>query len=382
MASFSAARHTGPTAAGVLAPESTTPIHRSDRAFSGALPPPAVRFSVVMPLYNKSAYVRAAVDSVLAQSFRELELIVVDDGSTDDSTEQLRDIDDPRLRLLRQPNAGVSAARNRGIEAAQGEWVCFLDADDLWHAGYLASLAAAQQTHPTLSVVGTRYTEFVGDALPDAHAAARAPTFELIEDLPTRWRRAPAFFTSSVAVRAALLKRMQPCFPPGEAAGEDLDLWFRLGERQPIGLLHRSLVARRVGLEGSLSAAHLRACPPFVERMRARALASGVSRQQRRSTLLFVAHLVVDLARSAAASGERVEAMRWLLKAPEGMRTRRWWVALSMAACWPQKTILSFQAKVQPGYRPLAPALAPDAVRIELMRLAGDTATRAGSHRD
>lgn len=334
-----------------------------------------VRFSVVVPLYNKARYVRAAVQSVLDQSYASLELIVVDDGSTDGGCEQLRDIDDPRLIVIRQVNAGVSVARNRGIDAARGDWVCFLDADDLFHPGYLAALAAAEEIHPELSVVGTRFSEFHGDHRPQARTPAHGPTMEVIDDLPARWCAGPTFFTSSLAVRAEVLKSMQPCFPPGEHMGEDLDLWFRLAERQPFGLLHKELVARRVGLPDSLSELQLRCRPPFLERMRARALSATADRHQRRSALRFVAHVHVDLARQAAIAGERLEALQWLLQAPQGLRTRRWWVALCMVACWPGVAIHAFQKRVQPGFRPTK-AGTPPGWRMKLMRTAAEMSMR------
>ncbi len=94
-------------------------------------------FSVIIPLYNKAPYVRRAIDSVLAQTLGDWELIIVNDGSTDGSEKLAAQYDDPRIRIIHQANAGPGAARNRGVAEATGQWAAFLDADDQWMEQYL-----------------------------------------------------------------------------------------------------------------------------------------------------------------------------------------------------------------------------------------------------
>jgi glycosyltransferase involved in cell wall biosynthesis len=98
-------------------------------------------FSVVIPVYNRARVIRDAVDSVLKQSFQDFEIIVVDDGSTDNSCARIATMADPRMRLVVQKNAGASAARNRGIDLARGHFVAFLDSDDTFLPHHLEAMA-------------------------------------------------------------------------------------------------------------------------------------------------------------------------------------------------------------------------------------------------
>jgi hypothetical protein len=102
-----------------------------------------VLISVIIPLFNKGAYIDRALDAIAAQTHTDLEVVVVDDGSTDDGPDRVRRRADPRIRLVSQPNAGPGAARNRGLADIRGELVAFLDADDAWMPEYLENAAQA-----------------------------------------------------------------------------------------------------------------------------------------------------------------------------------------------------------------------------------------------
>lgn len=112
-----------------------------------------MKISVIVPLYNKAQWVLRALDSIRRQSFRNFEVIIVDDGSTDGSFELVAKIGDPRLRIIRQQNAGPGAARNRGAAEAKGDYLAFLDADDAWDPRYLERSIRILDGTPSLASV-------------------------------------------------------------------------------------------------------------------------------------------------------------------------------------------------------------------------------------
>ena len=303
-----------------------------------------MKFSVIIPLYNKAPYIRGTIDSVLAQTCQDFEIVVVDDGSTDGSADLLDTLTDPRLRVVRQPNAGVSAARNRAISMAQGQWVAFLDADDWHHPHYLASLVLAQGKHPEADIVATQYLPVEDPINVWPPMPAKPLSVELINDLPERWMKGPTFTTSSVCMRTALLQEMQPCFAVGESHGEDLDLWFRAAERSLIALIMTPLVAYRISVEGSLSLKNpTLTLPPFLARLRKRALAGTMPALKRRSALKLVANQEISMARDALASGRRLAAIRLLWSGHDATISVRWWSTAAMTVFVPGGLVRRWQ---------------------------------------
>lgn len=188
--------------------------------------------SIVIPLYNKAAYIKRALASVYAQTFTDYEVVIVDDGSTDDGPELVRRESDPRVRLLAQPNGGVSAARNTGIAAARGELVAFLDADDAWEPHYLATIMALRKRFPQAGVFGTAYTVEGTDGALTTPAFPGAPTDPNGGIMP-RFLYTSYLWTSALAVRRTAFDEVGT-FTLGVRRGQDLDMWVRLALRYPV----------------------------------------------------------------------------------------------------------------------------------------------------
>lgn len=179
--------------------------------------------SVVIPLYNKSAEIVRALSSVVAQSLQPREIIVVDDGSTDDSLAKVEAFDNPLLRVIKQENRGVSVARNVGIEAATSTWVALLDGDDLWCADFLATIAALIVKYPNCGAYGTAfYIEQDGERI-----AADTPSEEGVVDFFAEAMCHFVLIPSATVLRRDLVLQLGS-FPAGMRLGEDQYLWTKI----------------------------------------------------------------------------------------------------------------------------------------------------------
>nr|WP_305908378.1 glycosyltransferase family A protein [Methylomarinum sp. Ch1-1]MDP4521204.1 glycosyltransferase family A protein [Methylomarinum sp. Ch1-1] len=127
--------------------------------------------SIIIPAYNAETYIKKALDSVLTQSYRHFEVLVINDGSTDNTETIARSYDDTRIRLISQPNGGLSNARNTGIRSAKGDYLAFLDADDYWMPEKLALQLELLNHHPEIGFCSTR-------------TRVETPTGEFINDWP------------------------------------------------------------------------------------------------------------------------------------------------------------------------------------------------------
>ena len=205
-----------------------------------------MRFSVIIPLYNKAPYVAKAIESVLSQSFADYELIVMDDGSTDGSFEvALKVIEGhENCHIFRQANKGVSSARNNAVALSQGEYLCFLDADDWWEPTFLEEMDRFVSDFPDAGIYGTNYT-IVNETRHKTRVASIGVDdgFEkgYINYCLTYSKTMYMPLTStSVAIPRRVFDEMKG-FPQGIKLGEDFLLWIRIALKYKVAFLNRPL---------------------------------------------------------------------------------------------------------------------------------------------
>ena len=236
-------------------------------------------FSIVMPLYNKEQSCPRAINSIRNQTFSDWELIIVNDGSSDNSLTVAKEAaqGDPRIRFIDQPNGGVSVARNNGIKAAKHEHIAFLDADDAWRHAYLEIMSRVVKDHPDYLWWGSRVTAVEGDRemqrlIQKEDAAEYQWDPEKVEVV--------SYFEASVFVpcvqmgsiimnKSAILDIGG--FPEGVRFGEDVDTCARLALKSKLPLYQQALTYWIMGAENSCctqvaSGKMPNTCIPFLEK--------------------------------------------------------------------------------------------------------------------
>jgi len=211
--------------------------------------------SVVIPTYNRAAVIRRAVESVRAQKGVSLELIIVDDGSTDDTESMLQSMEGP-ITHVRIPHSGVSAARNRGIREAAGNWIAFLDSDDYWLPGklkeqlrYLENESPGVQNHDRYLICHTDEIWMRnGKRLNQGKRHAKYPGWFFIPSLSL------CLISPSSAVIHRKVFEQVGTFDERFPYVEDYDLWLRVTSRYPVGYVNKKLTVKMGGHADQLSA--------------------------------------------------------------------------------------------------------------------------------
>lgn len=267
--------------------------------------------SVVIPLYNKGPYIARALDSVLAQTFDDYEVIVVDDGSTDNGVQEVKKYCDPRVRLVQQENAGVSCARNVGVREALSDYIAFLDADDYWTSVHLNTLIRLIKQHPDSGIYSTAYNFVKPDGnlvwpkycgIPAAPWEGKIPSyfkFATLTDL--------ALSTSSLAIPKAIFWEMGG-FQVGLNMYEDSELWAKIALKYPVvfswqvGSICDTYACNRLS-NRMISIEH-----PFIYYVNTNVELEHLNADHRADLLEYIAYHTISYAENCLMRGERHHA--------------------------------------------------------------------------
>ena len=203
--------------------------------------------SVIIPTYNRGWILKEAIDSVFRQAFPDFELIVVDDGSTDNTKDILNAYDD-KLNVIRQTNKGVSAARNRGIASASGRYVAFLDSDDLWLPEKLDRQIAFFNSNPDALICQTQEIWIRNGVRINPKKRHQKFSGNIFEQSLMLCLVSP----SAVMIKLSLFEKVG-LFDEKLPACEDYDLWLRISCRYPVFLIDTPLIMKRGGHADQLS---------------------------------------------------------------------------------------------------------------------------------
>lgn len=200
-----------------------------------------IRFSVVTAVYNKEKYIAATLNSVLTQSFQDFEIVILNDGSTDNSEAEILKFKDPRIRYFSEENQGAGAARNFVVKKAAYDYIALLDADDLWLPFYLEEQSKMISKFPNESVFATRIDiEKRGKIFPSEYSIA---------DLKMNENRVVNFFaassinsiltSSSTVIHKRVFEKIG-LYNPTIKSGQDTDLWIRIGLEYSVVFLNKT----------------------------------------------------------------------------------------------------------------------------------------------
>lgn len=274
------------------------------------------RVSVVIPVYNREALIARAIDSVLAQRGCDFELIVVNDGSTD-GTRELLDGYGQDIRAIHQQNAGRSAARNAGMEAAEGEFVALLDSDDTWHENKLEAQLAFHEAQPELGLSA----HGIEVAHEDGRVEAKPPKVDIqaLKDRPYETLMDHfAFFPSVMMVKRSLSSEIGH-FSCDYHGAEDLDFALKIARRAPVSVFPDCLT-RMYQHGGQTSRKQLAKENVRVLRKHLELFGEDFDAAMKAKLTKKIARYMISVAKRVEDSGERLDLLKQALSLDSGLR--------------------------------------------------------------
>lgn len=218
------------------------------------------RFSVIMPLYNKASFVRKALESIASQTYRDFDLIIIDDGSTDNSAAICEDyinnlqfetinLKRENIRIISQPNSGVAKARNVGVENSHGQFVCFLDADDWWEPNFLEEIDKLIMEYPDAGIYASNYIYYKPGK---THVALKLERGYM--NYPKAYLDGPMPIWTGATCMPRLVFDEMGGFPVGVKLGEDFLLWAKTALHYKVAFCEKALAFYNNDVPASLRA--------------------------------------------------------------------------------------------------------------------------------
>jgi glycosyltransferase involved in cell wall biosynthesis len=298
--------------------------------------------SVIIATYNRETFIARALSSVLSQSFRDFEVIVVDDGSSDGTEQVVRRCGGDNVRYVFQKNAGPGAARNHGVRISTGKYVAFLDSDDMWMPTFLAQTVSALDAHPEADVVTTAM--LVGPAGPNAKTTSvrrvSSGTWELSADFTRRQLSSAleGFWVGAVLARKEVISRYGGFYEHGCTLGEDVYLWLQVALNHKAYRVPEALLWYNTGVS-SLGFFSKRTRYPLEPLLTdPEPIWRNCPRRYRRFLSYWLACHALKSIHLQIATGD-YESARWLLQHYPLVRTWRWdWLRIQFKLAFPNVT--------------------------------------------
>ena len=301
------------------------------------------RVSVVIPLYNKESSIRTTLSSVLRQTVTDFEVVIVDDGSKDSSADVVQEFEDARIRLIKQQNAGQSAARNRGIAEARGDLIAFIDADDFWFPHFLETVLALRDRFPQAGAYATAFVAVEGGGVrrfPHSEVSHLLEG-ELIKDYFRSCTLGSSMVcSSSVMIPKSVFDKVGG-FPVGERDGPDLHMWARIALEYPIAWSTVECVIWNLDAQNRIAGRIPMADVSFAKLLEDAISKGRVPVEQARWIKAYLARLRILYAAMNIARGNRIHGLRllWLARGARGRRLE-WWKTLLRAWLQPLRGAL------------------------------------------
>ncbi len=303
-------------------------------------------FSVVVPLYNKERHIVDAIQSILQQTYEKFEIIIVNDGSTDNSLSVLKVITDSRVKIISQKNAGVSAARNKGIQNSRFDYIAFLDADDEWEPFFLQEIYELINKFPDTGWYATGYAykehgklkNVIPNNLEEKKNLVDFFQYSLFDLL---------IHIDSVVIKKSALKEIGT-FPEGIVYGEDQDLFSRLALKYE--LAYSGKIGTCYNLDGDNRACNNVKLPklwPFLRENNNLLQNIKLNEEKRFYIDEFITKRMINRARALKQNGKTVEAIQLLLKYKDTTLLKKMWIKSFFYCLLPYKTLRTLKHFLQ-----------------------------------